>query len=191
MTKLPALPKPKKRELELLWLDTRDRLGFAGDHLQWPESKERRHQAARPKYSLAPPPPTSLTDSWSDSSHTYFGPGGEPIPWKEWREQQLAAWKARESDPAVIDTIGIYETVYLAEQRFAQIAEAYLEIWRRGNARYEEFEAWLPEMIERVRREVGRVWAPAATGWNASIKSTCPPIHHRPMLGSIGGVFRS
>ena len=109
------LPERILRLHALRWKDLIERHGFTGAHLVWHESKERRHDAARPLYSLAPPPPRILNSNTPHSSVTHFGRNRETVAYEEWRKIQEEDWITRESDPVVVDSIGIVETVALAK----------------------------------------------------------------------------
>jgi hypothetical protein len=117
MTELPELPERLRRLHLLRWNDLIDKRRFTGEHLRWHESRDQRRQAAKPKYSLLPPP-TSLRGG----SVTFYGPNGEPVPYETWHRNQMAAWAARESDSEVIDSRASVETIALATTRFEGIA---------------------------------------------------------------------
>src|SRR5580698_2187391 len=116
----PKLPPRILRLHSLWWHELIEKYGFTGEHLKWHESPDRRRKAARPRSSLAPPPPTEINDR-TPSETTLYGTDGQPITYEKWREQQMATWVARESDPSVIDSIGVTSTVQLARERFLQV----------------------------------------------------------------------
>ena len=70
----------------------------------------------------------------------------------------MAAWTARENDPAVIDSIAIAETVALAKARFVDIVGDYLSVWADTNGDSDEFTRWLEDIGVLVGREVGDLW---------------------------------
>src|SRR5271165_3227871 len=122
MAELPGLSESIRRLHALRWKDLINRYGFTGDHFKWHASRDRRHRAAKPAFRLAPPPPPLHHPG---HSVTFFGSQGEPLPYEEWHRREMAAWAARENDPAIIDSIGIEETIMLANARFAGIAGDY------------------------------------------------------------------
>jgi hypothetical protein len=78
----------------------------------------------------------------------------------------MAAWAARENDPAIIDSIGIEETIMLAKARFVGIVRDYLAVWADANGDSDEFTRWLEGIGVLVGREVGNVWR--GTEWHAA-----------------------
>ena len=156
MAELPKLSESLRRLHALRWKDLIKRHGFTGGHFKWHESRVRRHEAAKPAFSLAPPPPAPLRHS--GHSVTYFGSRGEPVSYENWRRQQIAAWTARENDPAVIDSIAINETMALAKARFVDIVGDYLSVWTDTNGDSDEFTRWLEDIGVLVGREVGDLW---------------------------------
>jgi hypothetical protein len=79
----------------------------------------------------------------------------------------MAAWVARESDPSVIDSIGVTATVELARARFSQVIIDYLKFWgtsTHGNS--DEFRHWLIGIAQSVAGEVGDLWR--KDQWHAS-----------------------
>jgi hypothetical protein len=132
MAELPTLTERIVRLHRLRWNELIEKHGFTGAHLKWQESAERRRQAARPKISLAPPPPTLISDRRPRRPSPYRK-DGQPVPYETWLEQQMAAWALRESDPGVIDSIGVFETVNLARARFPEVAIDYLSFWAATN----------------------------------------------------------
>ena len=156
MAELPRLSESIRRLHALRWKDLIKRHGFTGGHFKWHESRVRRHEAAKPAFSLAPPPPTPLHHP--GHSVTFFGSQGEPVSYENWRRQQMAAWAARENDPAVIDLIGIAETIALANARFAGIAGDYLAVWAATNGDSDEFSRWLEGIAVLIACEVADLW---------------------------------
>jgi hypothetical protein len=97
----------------------------------------------------------------------YVGTKGEPLSFEEARERADKARVASQSSPAVIDRIGIAETIALARERFLGTDREYLSIWAKeteGNS--EEFSQWLEQIRQTVRREVGDVWR--TSKWHAA-----------------------
>jgi hypothetical protein len=92
---------------------------------------------------------------------TFCGTQGEPITYDAWHRREMAAWATRESDPAVIDSIGIAETVELAKARFADLAGGYLSVWADMNRDSDQFTRWLEDLRLLVVREVGDLWCPS------------------------------
>ena len=159
MTEIPSLPNGIQRKLDLQWQNLIEASGFTGDHLTWHESKHRRRQAARPPFSLAPPPPGDRV--------TYYGKQGEPTPYSKWREQQEEAWEARQQDPAVIDSIGVPETIALSKKRFAQITKDYFAMWSREDTpRTDRYADWLQQIRRSVVSEVVKLWG-SQSAWHS------------------------
>ena len=131
--------------------------GFTGGHLQWHQSRDRRHKAADPGYSLLPSPPIDVTDTQRRRIQ-YHGAQGEAISFDEWKKKQLAAWAARENDPDIIDSIGVFETVALAKERFEGIVGDYLAVWAETSGNSDEFGRWLEAIRHLVGCEVGDLW---------------------------------
>ena len=76
-----------------------------------------------------------------------------------WHQNQMAAWAARESDPDVVDSIGVLETIALVKTRLEAVVRDYLEFWAsntRGNS--DEFHDWLEQLSRLVGREIQGVW---------------------------------
>ena len=135
--------------------------GSQAGHLSWHESPDRRRAAARPRYSLITPP------SEQHGGRTIFnGATGEEISYDEWKRHQMAAWAARESDPDVIDWIGVAETIGLAKARIEGIVGDYLSVWAGANGNSDDFASWMPLLIRIVEYEVAVVWQ--ATEWHAA-----------------------
>jgi len=172
MEKLPELPERILRLHKLRWNELIDTHRFTGDHLKWHESRERRRQAAKPQFSLAPPPPTPL--GRTPSRETFYGTDGQPVPYGEWREQQMVAWAARENQPDIIDTIGVAETVLLAKARFADVIGDYLALWAaRANCNSDEFAQWSIGVAQLVGVEVCDLWRKGE--WHSSwVDRMCP-----------------
>src|SRR2546425_6161240 len=103
MAELPKLPERVLRLHALRWNELIEKHGFPGEHFKWRESRDRRRQAARTLFNLAPPPLTRV--GRTPSRTTFYGTDGQPVPHDKRREQQMAAWAARESNPDVIDSI--------------------------------------------------------------------------------------
>jgi hypothetical protein len=164
-TELPKLAERFVRLHRLRFKKLIEKHGFGGDHLKWHESRDRRRAAARPRYSLTPPPPRDLSSGrWSDGV-TYYGSDGKPIPFEAWKEQQMAAWAAREGDPKVVDSIGINDTAALAKARFEGIVGDYLSLWAETDGDSDKFTQWLEGIEQLVEREVGDLWN---TEWHAA-----------------------
>jgi len=157
MMELPKLPERIVRLHALRWNHLITSHGFTDDHLKWHQSQDRRHRAARPRASLAPPPPIDVSDR-HPSRVAYHGDQGEPISYDAWLKKQLAAWAARENDPGIIDSIGIFETVALAKERFAGIVGDYLTVWAETNGNSDKFSGWLKAIRHLVGGEVGDLW---------------------------------
>jgi hypothetical protein len=69
------------------------------------------------------------------------------------------AWTARESDPDVIDSIGVTETVALAKERFSEVVIDYLKFWAGstiGNS--DEFRQWSDGIAQSVACDVRDLW---------------------------------
>ena len=152
MAKLPNPPESLRRLHILRWRELLRARGFNGDHLKWHQSAERRHAAARPKFSLAPPP----LGQGNKVTH-YFD--GKEVPYDQWHKLQLEAWKRRENDPSIIDSIAISETTALAKARFEGIIEDYLALWAEGNHNSDDFGQWLDEIASGITHEVCAVWS--------------------------------
>jgi hypothetical protein len=159
MAEPPRLPQHTRRLHALQWRALTERLGFIGGHLKWHESPERRHQAARPNVSFAPPPATDLSRHSVKQAAQHFGRKGEEISHDEWVKIQQEDWIFRESDPVVIDSIGVRETISLAEVRFREVVEDYLTVWATETKRdSEEFAQGLDQLRQATGREVNDVW---------------------------------
>ena len=156
MAELHKLSERLRRLHALRWKDLIKRHGFTGGHFKWHDSRVKRHEAAKPPFSLAPPPPTPLRHS--GPSVILLGSQGEPVSYENWRRQQMAAWTARENEPAVIDSIAINETLALAKARFVDIAGDYLSVWADTDGDSDEFTRWLENVGVLVGREVGDLW---------------------------------
>ena len=156
MAELSRLSESARRLHALRWKDLIKRHGFTGGNLKWHESRVRRHEAAKPAFSLKPPPPEPLRHS--GPSVTFFGSQGEPLTYEEWHRREVAAWAARENDPAVIDSIAIAETLALARARFVDIVGDYLSVWADTSGDSGEFTRWLEGIGVLVGREVGDLW---------------------------------
>ena len=57
MSEFPTLPDRVQRLHALRWKALLKERGFTSEHLQWHASRERRREAAKPLFSLKPPPP--------------------------------------------------------------------------------------------------------------------------------------
>ena len=80
----------------------------------------------------------------------------------------MAEWVVRESDPKVIDSIGVAATVTLAAARFSQVAIDYLNFWAASaDPDSDEFRRLLSGVAHSVTREVGDLWRkdPWHTAW--------------------------
>jgi hypothetical protein len=158
MAEVPELSDRIRRLHALRWKGLVEKYGFNGEHLTWHESPARRRQAARPRFSLAAPPLTRIDDRTSNRM-IFYGADGQPVPYEKWREQQMAAWKARESDPAVIDSIGISETITLANERFATVVGDYVSFWAsEAEGDSDVFARWADALGMSVGREVADLW---------------------------------
>src|SRR5262245_32603660 len=156
---MAELPKHILRLHTVRWKELTEKHGFTGDHLTWHQSRDRRHQAARPRYSLAPPPIRMLNSNEPYSKVTHLGRNGEPVSYEEWRKIEEANWISRESDPIVIDSIGILETVALATARFAEIVGDYLSNWASGTeADSDVFAERLQSVRLSVLNEIRSLW---------------------------------
>ena len=158
MADLPGLSESIRRLHALRWKDLINRCGFTGDHFKWHASRDRRHEAAKPAFSLAPPPLTPLRSGSSIGLVTFYGSQGEPLAYEDWHQREMAAWAARENDPAVIDLIGIAETIALANARFAGIVGDYLAVWAATNGDSDEFSRWLEGIAVLIACEVADLW---------------------------------
>ena len=159
MAEAPELSAPMQRLHGLRFLDLIELHGFPGEHPKWHESPTRRRAAAKPTVSLLPPPLESVSIGNRRSPVTYHGEHGQLISWSEWRDLQMAAWAARESNPEVIDTIGIPETIRLAEARFQGIVPDYILVWSaQTDGDSERFARWLERIQESVTSEVCDLW---------------------------------
>jgi hypothetical protein len=154
MAELPELPARIRRLHALRRNELLEKLGFAGDHLKWHESPAKRRAAAQPRHSLLPPP----TMAAGRAGRVTHRVNGEEVSYNEWKEHQMAEWAARESDPDVIDSIGVNETISLAKARLAGIMGDYLSFWAEGNGNSDDFAGWVPAIVGLVEREVAGVW---------------------------------
>jgi hypothetical protein len=157
MANLPELSTRVRQLHELRWEDLRKTHGFTGAHLKWHESPAIRRQAAPPRESLCQPPPIDIFDRNGPLRTTFYGSNGEEVSWQEWKRQRPAVWAARESDPAVIDSIGVAQTVALAKERFTAIVGDYLLAWAETNGEA-DFTTALEEIRSLVLREVTGLW---------------------------------
>ena len=157
MSELPTLPDRVQRLHALRWKALLKERGFTGEHLQWHASRERRREAAKPLFSLKPPPPDALPGP-PRRSMKYYGSKGELISYDQWKREQMEAWAVRENDPKIIDNIAITETIALAQARFAGVVGDYLLVWADTNTDCDEFEQWLEQLATVVAREVGDAW---------------------------------
>jgi len=163
---LPILPARVRRLHQLKWTTLCAKLGFAGEHIKWHDSTERRRQAARPQVSLSPPP-ANLASNRHHSLHTYYGREGEEISFEKWKQLQMADWAARQNDQEFVDRIGIWETVSLAKQRFSQLAGDYVSFWsQRRGANSDIANRWLDGVRQLVVSETASLWA--GTEWHSS-----------------------
>ena len=151
MTELREFPKHVARLHVVQWKSLMEKHGFTGDHLAWHNSPQKRHEAARPAYSLLPPPPGSRT--------TFKGKHGENISYQNWLKSQKDAWAARQNDPDLIDSIGIAATITLAKERFTGIVGDYFALWASETERdSDEFPQWLERLRQSVGNEIGDLW---------------------------------
>jgi len=160
MAELTQLPERIRRLQVLRWDELLEKHGFTGAHLEWHESPVRRREAARPRHTLAPPPATDLnTGTFSGIlSGTH----------EKMLERAMAEWVLRESDPKVIDSIGVAATVTLAAARFSQVAIDHLNFWAASADRdSDEFRRLLSGIARSVTCEVGDLWRkdPWHTSW--------------------------
>lgn len=86
------------------------------------------------------------------------GPDGGEISYTEWKQQQMAAWAARESEPGVIDSIGVAETIALAKARFEGTVGDYLLIWAETSGNSDDFGGWLVALVGLIEREMANLW---------------------------------
>ncbi len=158
MAELPKLPERTLRLHSLRWNELIERHGFTGEHLEWHDSPDRRRGSARPRFSLAPPPITPVTNR-TPTETTHFGMDGQPVPYEKWLQQQMEAWVRRESDPDTIDSIGVAETVTLAKARFSEVIVDYLRFWAAStDHNSDEFRDWSIAIAQLVAREMGDLW---------------------------------
>jgi hypothetical protein len=151
MADLPELPQRIARLFALRWKDLIEKHGFTGNHLEWHQSKAKRSLAAYQPISFAPPP--------LGSKVTYYGRQGEPISHEEWVRQRKEDHVTRQGDPAVIDSIGIAETIALAKERFEGCAADYLPVWsNEADLNSEEFHEWLERLQQSVVQEISDLW---------------------------------
>jgi hypothetical protein len=166
MAELPKLPEAILRLHRLRWNELIEKHGFTGPHLEWHESKVLRREAARPHHTLAPPPAADLYDRTPSS--VFYGTDGKPVLHEKMLERTMADWVVRESDPKVIDSIGVAATVTLARARFLGLVVDYLNFWAsnsRGDS--DEFRRWAIGIAQAVASEVGDLWRndPWHTDW--------------------------
>ena len=64
----------------------------------------------------------------------------------------MAAWAARENSPAVIDSLGISETIALASARFQEIAGDYVRVWASETEGDSDIAAHWLELLSGVDR---------------------------------------
>ncbi|MGA3075669.1 MAG: hypothetical protein ABSG56_18445 [Bryobacteraceae bacterium] len=157
MSEFPTLPDRVQRLHALRWKALLKERGFTSEHLQWHASRDRRREAAKPLFSLKPPPPDVLPGP-PRRSMKYYGSKGELISYDQWKRGQMEAWAVRENDPKIIDNIAITETIALAQARFAGVVGDYLLVWAEANTDCDEFEHWLEQLATVVAREVGDAW---------------------------------
>lgn len=158
MAELPKLPERTIRLQILRWNALIETHGFTGAHFEWHQSSGLRHEAARPLYSLAPPPATQVGDR-TDRRTTLHGKLGQPVSYEGWLGEQMAAWHLRESDPTIVDSIGVVATVTLAKARFGEIIIDYLNFWATGtHGNSDEFHQWAIGIARSVSYEVSEVW---------------------------------
>src|SRR5260370_4785531 len=68
-------------------------------------------------------------------------------------------WDARASDPAIVDSIVITETISLAKERFARIVPDYLSLWASETGGDPDEFAQLSERLRQiVVLEVRNLW---------------------------------
>ncbi len=159
MAEQPGLPESTQRLHALRWKELIEKHGFTGGHLQWHLSPQKRREAAKPPFSLKPPP-------MFDNSK-YIGTHGDRMEHGEWLQEKNQEWAERQKDPAVIDLIGIAETVSLAKERFLQVVPDYRAQWAsetEGDA--DEFAQWLERLQRSVVSQVGDLWRPSE--WHAA-----------------------
>jgi hypothetical protein len=149
---LPKLSEASQRKLDLEWEDLIEARGFDGAHLKWHDSPARRHKAARPPFSLAPPPTV-------DHGRTTHYWEGQPIPYDEWLKNQEDAWAARQNNPEVVDLIGIAETTALSTTRFQRVVSEYRSLWAASiDPRTKSFAVWLEALKALVISECRTLW---------------------------------
>lgn len=118
--------------------------GFTGGHLAWHESLERLRAAAK-----------SPGDGHSNSQPDTRGLTSDP----DWRAQQRAAWKARETDTTVIDSIGISESIRLASEIFEMEVQKYFSLWTEGGeVDSDVFAGWAGALSSKVVEHVAVLW---------------------------------
>jgi hypothetical protein len=174
---LPKLPERIARLHVLRWYHLIKSHGFTDDHLKWHQSQNRRHKA-RPTASLAPPPPIAVSDRYP-SRVEHYGSQGEPIAYDAWLKKHMAACAARQNDPDIIDSIGVFETVALANERLAGIVGDYLAVWAETNGNADDFSRWLEAIRHLVGDEVGDLWRQGE--WHAAwFERACRrKVHHQ------------
>jgi hypothetical protein len=151
MADLPELPQRIVRLFALRWKDLIEKHGFTGGHLEWHQSKAKRSLAAYRPISFALPP--------LGSKVTYYGRQGEPISHEEWVRHRKEDHVTRQSDPAVIDSIGIAETIALAKERFEGCAGDYLPVWSSAaDLDSDKFHESLERLQQSVGREISDLW---------------------------------
>jgi hypothetical protein len=157
MAELPKLPERTIRLQNLRWNELIVKHGFTGAHLEWHKSPVLRREAARPHYTLAPPPATNLDHR--TSSGLFDALDVKPLVYEEMLERTMADWVVREGDPKVIDSIGIAATVTLAKVWFLEVIVDYVNFWA-ANARgdSDSFRRWAIEIAQSVASEVGDLW---------------------------------
>jgi hypothetical protein len=152
MSELPDLDEHATWKVNSRWVNRIKECGFGGDHLCWHQCRERRRLAAAPRFSLAPPPP--------GSDVILHGTGGKGISYDKWLKEQREAWRVRQSDPGIIDSIGVAETIELAKETFSTFAGPYLGFWIRETERYsEEFARWVDALRRFVVSKIGDLWS--------------------------------
>ncbi len=152
MIERPKLPDRIRRLHVLRWNQLIERSSFTGEHLEWHTSPKRRRAAARPTFSLIPPPP--------GSGVKHYGENGEVVSYQKWHQYQMEAWTARQNDPAIIDSIGVIETIVVGAARFSDVTCDYLPLWATtSGADSDSFCNWIEEACREIETDVERLMA--------------------------------
>jgi hypothetical protein len=148
--RLPPLSANAKRLLLLRLRKLAERLGFAGGaHRRWPDSAEKRQEAARARRV---PGEGGFYDLLT----------GKAIPSGQDPHDFVFA---RQNDVETIDLVGRRETATLIVGAYQEIAEAYFAIWRKTpDPHYDDFGTWL-RRIELLTIAICRAEWPGRREW--------------------------